>query len=442
MSASKILLKDFTIVTMNERHDLLEHAHLVVEDGKIASLAAGPAPAGDYDEVIDGGGTQVLMPGLVNTHCHAPMTLMRGYGGGHDLQTWLNEYIFPVEDKLTPETIRAGTQLAAAEMIANGVTTFADMYYFCDDMAETVLDAGLNMNLSRGVTIFQEIDDPASFVSCAESLALADQWHGAGDGQITIDMSIHGEYTSFMAPKVWEYLAGIARDRGLGIHVHLSETKSEHEECMARHGGLTPFQILDRHGVWDGTRGMCAHCVWVSEEDMAKMAEKKVSVLHNPTSNLKLGSGIAPVARMRKEYGLNVALGTDGASSNNNLDLFAELKLAALLASGATRDPNALPAWEALELATVNGAKALGRSDTGSLVPGKAADLIALDFDRPHLSPCHAVEEHLVYSARGSDVVLTMARGKILYRNGFFSTIDLDRMKYNLGQALPVLYGE
>ena len=440
MSAHKLLLNDFTIVTMDPARRVLEHAHLVVEDGRISEVAPGPA-RGDFDEVIDGGGTRVLMPGLINTHCHAPMILMRGYGGGHDLQTWLNEYIFPVEARLTPDTIRAGTQVAAAEMIANGITTFADMYYFCDEMVETTLAAGLNLNISRGVTAFTPVDRPEEYVPCAESAALAERWHGAGGGQIAVDMSIHGEYTSFQAPRIWEYLSGIARDRGLGIHVHLSETKSEHEECETRHG-LTPFQVLDKYGVWDGTRGMCAHCVWVSPLDMEPMARKGVSVLHCPTSNLKLGSGVAPLTWMRGEYGINISLGTDGASSNNNLDMFAEMKLAALLQSGINCDPKALSVWDVLEMATVNGAKALGRPDTGALVPGNYADLIALDFDRPHLSPCHDVAEHLVYSARGSDVVLTMARGKILYRDGFFSTIDVDRMKYNLDRALPVLFGQ
>ena len=441
MSSQKLLFNDFTIVTMNEKQEVIQHGHLIVENGRITEIAPGPA-SGDFAETIEGGGKRVLMPGLVNTHCHAPMTLMRGYGGGHDLQTWLNDYIFPVEAKLTPDTIRAGTQLAAAEMIANGITTFADMYYFCDEMVETVLDAGLNMNISRGVTVFEPVEQPEAYQSCIESAQLAEKWDGAGDGQIKVDMSIHGEYTSFQAPKVWSYLADCARQHGLGIHVHLSETKSEHQECMTRHGGDTPFQALDRAGVWDGTRGMCAHGVWVTSQDMALMAQKGVSVLHCPTSNLKLGSGIAPVARMTHEFGVNVALGTDGASSNNNLDLFAELKLATMLQSGANCDPKALSTWEALNMATVNGAKALGRTDAGALVPGNVADLIALDFDRPHLLPCHDVMEHLVYSARGSDVVLTMARGKILYRDGFFSTIDLDRMKYQLEEALPVLFGK
>ena len=234
----KTLLKNFTIVTMNENLDVLKDAHLIVEDGKITEVAAGAA-TGDFDEVIDGQNKQVLMPGLVNTHCHVPMVLMRGYGGGHDLNTWLNQYIFPVEDKLTSQSIRAGTALDVAEMIASGITSFADMYYFCDDMAEVTLEAGLNLNLSRGTTVFTTLDDPAAFVPCQEAIALAEKWNGVNNGQIKIDFSIHGEYTSFLSPNLWDYLAGYASEHHLGMHVHVSETKAEHEECKARRNGAS-----------------------------------------------------------------------------------------------------------------------------------------------------------------------------------------------------------
>lgn len=434
----KTLLKNFTIVTMNENLDVLKDAHLIVEDGKITEVAAGAA-TGDFDEVIDGQSKQVLMPGLVNTHCHVPMVLMRGYGGGHDLNTWLNQYIFPVEDKLTTQSIRAGTALGVAEMIASGITSFADMYYFCDDMAEVTLEAGLNLNLSRGTTVFTTLDDPAAFVPCQEAIALAEKWNGANNGQIKIDFSIHGEYTSFLSPNLWDYLAGYASEHHLGMHVHVSETKAEHEECKARHGGLTPLQVLDQHGVWTGTRGMAAHCVWTEPEDWKLMAERGISVLHCPTSNLKLGSGIAPVPSLMAA-GVNVTLGTDGASSNNDLDLFNEIKLAAMLHKGANLDATILPTAEVLKMATVNGAKALGRK-AGVLAAGWDADLIALDFDQPHLKPCHDVMENLVYSAKSSDVVLNMTGGKILYRNGFFSTLDMDRIDHELEQALPTLFG-
>ena len=324
-------------------------------------------------------------------------------------------------------------------MIASGITSFADMYYFCDDMAEVTLEAGLNLNLSRGTTVFTTLDDPAAFVPCQEAIALAEKWNGVNNGQIKIDFSIHGEYTSFLSPNLWDYLAGYASEHHLGMHVHVSETKAEHEECKARHGGLTPLQVLDAHGVWTGTRGMAAHCVWTEPEDWKLMAERGISVLHCPTSNLKLGSGIAPVPSLMAA-GVNVTLGTDGASSNNNLDLFNEIKLAAMLHKGANLDATILPTAEVLKMATVNGAKALGRK-AGVLAAGWDADLIALDFDQPHLKPCHDVMENLVYSAKSSDVVLNMTGGKILYRDGFFSTLDMDRIDHELEQALPTLFG-
>ena len=222
------------------------------------------------------------------------------------------------------------------------------------------------------------------------------------------------------------------------MHVHISETKSEHQECIARHG-LTPIQELARHGVFD-VRSVAAHCVWTTPEDWSLMAEKHISVVHNPVSNLKLGSGVADIPGMLAA-GLNVALGTDGVSSNNSHDMFEEIKLAAILHKGVTLDPMAVTPVQALEMATVNGAKALGRH-TGRVALGYIADLILLDFRRPNLIPCHDTAENLVFAARGSDVVMNMARGRIIYENGQFLTLDLDRIRREVEEyALPKLFG-
>lgn len=296
------------------------------------------------------------MPGLVNTHCHAPMTLMRGYGGGHDLQTWLNDYIFPVEAKLTPAAIRAGTELAAAEMIANGITTFADMYYFCDDMVETTLASGLNLNISGASPPLPRWTAgglPALCGIVGAGGALGRRGAGPDQGGHVHPRRIH----QLPGPEDLALSGGLRPGPGTG-HPRPPVRDQIRARGVHRPPRRHPLQILDRAGVWDGTRGMCAHCVWVTPEDLELMARKNVSALHCPTSNLKLGSGIAPVARMRREAGVNVALGTDGASSNNNLDLFAEIKLAALLQSGANRDPKALSAWDALDMATTCGARA------------------------------------------------------------------------------------
>jgi 5-methylthioadenosine/S-adenosylhomocysteine deaminase len=396
-------------------------------------------PQGVFDEAIDCTG-RVMMPGFVNCHTHVPMTLMRGYGGGHDLQSWLNDYIFPAEAKLDDRAVAAGTGLGLAEMIASGVTCIADMYMHTGTIAQCVTDAGLSANLSCGGVYF---GDPADFSpekcsDCRNQAELTEQWHSAGDGQILVDASIHGEYTS-SAP-LWQWMARYAQDHGLRMHVHVSETRSEHEASLTRNG-LTPIQTLDQYGVWENG-GIAAHCVYTTPEDWAIMAKKDVSCVHNPWSNLKLGSGIAPIPAMLKA-GVNVALGTDGVSSHNSIDLFSDMKLAACLHNGAGCDPMALTARDALYMATAHGAKALGREDTGRIAEGCVADLILVDLTAPNMTPCHDVAENLVYSAHGSNVVMNMARGRVIYKNGAFLTLDLERIRAEVGQyALPLLFGE
>ena len=432
-----ILFTNAAVVTMDPANPVLKDAFVAVEGTKIASVGT-ERPQGKFDRTIDCTG-RVLMPGLVNAHTHVPMALMRGYGGGHDLQHWLNDWIFPAEAKLDDRCVAAGTALGLAEMIASGTTCIADMYMRTGVIAETVLNAGISANLSCGGLYF---GDPADFSpdtcsDCKNQIALTEEWHGAGDGQILVDASIHGEYTS-SAP-LWQWMADYAQTHGLGMHVHVSETKKEHEECKGRNGGLTPIQILDRYGVWENG-GHAAHCVWVSDQDMELMREKNITAVHNPVSNLKLASGVARVPRLLKA-GVNVALGTDGVASNNSHDLFEEIKLAAILHKGTTGDPTAVSAFDALSMATVNGAKTLGR-DAGVVAPGRIADLILVDFDAPNLFPCHDVPENLVYSAQGSNVVMNMARGKIIYENGAFLTLDIDRVRVEVkNYALPHIFG-
>ena len=428
------LFEHVTAVLMDEAHTVMPDAYVAVEGSKIQSVGQ-KRPDGPFDQVIDGTG-QVLMPGIVNCHTHIPMTLMRGYGGGHNLQDWLNDFIFPAEAKWDDRAIRAATGLGLAEMIASGVTCIADMYMHCDAIIEELLAAGMNANISCGATQFSDDFDPNTHSDCVTQRHLTERWHGCNDGQIRIDASIHGEYTSH-AP-LWEWMARYAADHRLGMHVHLSETKTEHEACLARHG-KTPAAVFAEMGLFD-VRTIAAHCVWTTPEDWAILARHGVSAVTNPVSNLKLGSGIAPVKSLI-DAGVNVALGTDGVSSNNATDLFADMKLAAILTCGATLDPMAVTAWQALEIATVHGAKALGRN-TGRVAPGCDADLILVDFRQPNLIPCHDVAENLVYAAHGSNVSLTMARGRILYQNGAFFTLDLDKVKQEVAQyAIPKLFG-
>lgn len=432
-----ILLYHCRALLMDEAATVLDDAFVVVEGETIASVTP-TRPAGAFTQEIDCGGN-VLMPGLVNAHTHIPMTLMRGYGGGCDLHTWLNDWIFPAEAKLDGRAVRAGAGLALAELIASGVTTIADMYMHTTHIAQAVLEAGISANLSCGGVYFGAPGDfgPDTCKDCENQRILTEEFHGAGNGQILVDASVHGEYTSNVP--LWQWMADYAQRKGLGMHVHVSETQSEHEACKGR-WGLTPFAILDRYGVWD-TRAIAAHCVWTTEDDWAGMAEKGVACVHNPVSNLKLGSGVAWVPAM-KAAGVNVALGTDGVSSNNNQDMFEEMKFAAVLHNGVTHNPLALLPRDVLAMATREGAKALGRQ-TGRIAPGYVADLILVDFTRPHLTPCHSVMDNLVYAAHGSDVVMNMARGKIIYKDGTFLTLDLEKIQAEVkSYALPRLFGD
>lgn len=433
-----ILFSNVTAVTMDPAQPLLQHAYVRVDGAKITQISP-RRPEGEFDRVIDGAGN-VMLPGLVNAHTHLPMTLMRGYGGGHDLSHWLNDYIFPAEAKLDSRCVRAGTALALAELIAGGVTCVADMYYFCPDIAGEVADSGISANLSRSVTCFQPVDKPEDFVSCREMRQLTEEWHGYDDGRILVDVSIHGEYTSFSAPNMWEYLGQYAADHGLGMQVHISETKSEQDACLARHG-KTPLAALDEYGVWQNG-GLAAHCVWVSDEDMALMSKKHITAVHNPVSNLKLGSGVARISALL-QAGVNVALGTDGVASNNSHDMFEEIKLAALLHKGVNLNPLAVTAQQALEMATCNGARALGRTNAGRIAVGATADLILVDFTSPNLIPCHDAAENLVFSAHGSDVAMNMARGRIIYEKGEFFTMDLEKIRSEVEKyALPHIFGK
>ena len=431
-----ILFTNVTAVTMDGATPLLKDG-FVATNGITIAYVGQTRPEGEFDRVIDCTG-KVMMPGFVNTHTHIPMTLLRGYGGGHDLQSWLHDFIFPAEAKLDDRAVAAGTGLGLAEMIANGVTAIADMYMYTGTIAREIVKAGISANLSCGGVYFGAPEDFSENTcgDCRNQRVLTEEWHGHNDGQILVDASIHAEYTS-SAP-LWKWMADYAREHGLRMHVHASETLTEHAESIARNI-LTPIQALDKYGAWENG-GIAAHCVWVTPADMEVMASKNITAAHNPYSNLKLGSGIAPVPDLL-EAGVNVALGTDGVSSHNSIDPFADLKLAAVLHNGMARDPMALTTHTALEMATVNGAKALGRN-TGVIAPGKVADLILVDFTAPNLTPCHDVEENLVFSAHGSNVCMNMARGKVIYENGEFLTLDLEKIRHEVSHyALPKLFG-
>ncbi len=431
------LFSNVTVVTMDEELRVLFSAFVGVTDGKISYLSK-KAPEEQPKEIINGEG-MVLMPGLINCHTHLPMSPLRGYADDVNLQTWLNDYIFPREDRLDGRCVKATTLLSIAECLRFGTTSVSEMYYFCDEIAEAVAQSGIKANLSRAITFFGEEFDFEKDNRCQEMVALKEKWHGYDNGRIRIEASIHGEYTS--DHRVWDAVSEYAINEGLGMHVHLSESQSEHEGCKERHG-LTPAQVFDCHHVFNAP-AIAAHCVWLEPEDMKILAKRKVSAVHCPVSNLKLASGCADVSAMIKS-GMNVALGTDSNASNNNLDLFEEIKAATLMAKGKSLDPTALPAQAVLMMATVCGARAQHReSECGMIKLGMDADLILLDFTQPHLMPCHNVMSHLAYCVSGHDVVMTMVRGKVLYAAGKYTTIDLEAVVKEMAEyVMPKIFAD
>ncbi len=433
----ELLIQNVTAVTMDDANPVIQHCCIGIDQGKICWLSAQP-PEEKADRVIDGTG-KLAMPGLVNAHTHLPMTLLRGYADDYALQEWLNDHIFPAEDKLDARCVRAGALLGVAECLRFGITSVTDMYFQLPTIAEVCFQAGIKANLcNAGMSFDQQHYQFEQADETLETREAMQNWHMADNGRIRIDAGIHAEYTSF--PALWRAEAEFAQKHGLNMHLHLSETRKEHQECLAR-WGKTPAQVLAEQGVFD-TRATAAHGVWITEQDMELLAEKGVTVAHNPVSNLKLASGVAPVTKML-EKGVPVALGTDGMASNNNHDLFEEIKLCAILQKGISGDPQALPAWQALRCATQGGAYAQGReAECGALRPGLDADLILLDASSLSMQPVHNPVSALCYSASGQDVCLTMVRGKVLYENGQFPTIDLEQALHEAKTyALPRILG-
>jgi 5-methylthioadenosine/S-adenosylhomocysteine deaminase len=416
-SVSDILLRNAVILTMDDKFTRIDRGALWVRDGRIAWLGPEEAlPGGERPQkVVDCRGG-VVMPGLVNAHTHLAMTLMRGLGSDLPLQEWLFERIFPVESVLTADDCEWGSRLGIAEMLLSGTTCFADMYFYMDRIARVVEETGIRACLSRGL-----MDGPQHEEKLGENIALHARWHGGAGGRITVRLGPHAEYTNTRASMA--RFAKAARELGCGLMVHVSETEREVAECAARHG-MSPVAFLDDAGIFSAPC-MAAHCVAVDQDDMDILARRGVAVVHNPTSNLKLASGVAPVTAML-ERGIPVALGTDGCASNNNLDMWEEMHIAALAAKGFTKDPTALSSRTVLYMATRGGARALGlEQEIGSLEPGKKADLIVVDTTATVFHPLRELENHLVYAAGRGDVRLTMVDGRVLARDGKLTAGDL-----------------
>jgi 5-methylthioadenosine/S-adenosylhomocysteine deaminase len=396
----------------------------VAVDGNTITSVSETKREGKYDREIDVNGN-LLTSGLYNAHTHAAMTLFRGYGEDLPLDRWLHEKIFPAEDRLTYESVYNASLLAAAEMTANGIVSFTDMYMFCDATVKAALEAGMKANISRAVLSFDENSDMSKDERVIESVALFNAYNGSGDGRIKIDMSLHAEYTN--TENSCRYMANLANKLGARMHVHLSETKSEHIEGKERRNGRSPARFFADCGVFD-IPTTAAHCVWVDDSDVMLMAEKKVTAVHNPRSNLKLASGIMRYKYMR-DNGVNITFGTDGAASNNRLDVMGEATLAAMLHKGAQLNAIETKAADILTHATKCGAISQGRNDCGEIAVGNRADIILIKLNDTHNMPLYDLYSTFAYSAASSDVYLTMADGEILYENGEYKKLDIEKIK-------------
>lgn len=412
------------IALIDETFCYQPHQWVGVIDGRIAYREShAPEDTRAFGEIYDGRG-KLMIPAFYNAHAHAPMTLLRGYAENLPLQSWLNSKVFPFEAKITPEDCYWATLLSCAEMARYGVVSFSDMYYHMHEGARAVIDAGLKMNLSD--TLIACNNERLSDLPLdTNNRNLLKDLHKAEGERILVDCNIHAEYTS--NPQAVADIAAFAKENGLRIQVHVSETKLEHEACKQRHGGLTPVRYFESLGVFD-VPVTAAHCVWVDDQDIEVLAQNRVFVAANPASNMKLGSGYAPIPRML-EQGVNVCLGTDGMASNNNHDMLQDTYLLALLYKGSTGDSTAVTPKQALCAATRMGALSQGRHDCGLLKCGMRADLAILDVTGPSWSPMTNPLVNLVYAGHGSDICLTMCDGQVVYRDGKWPLIDIDQVK-------------
>ncbi len=429
----KLLLSHADILTLRDgQWYTLRNAYLGIHNDTICYLSE-TAPAETYDRVKAMPG-KLLIPGLINCHCHAPMVFLRGIGSDLKLQDWLYHYIFPTEAKWTDAGIKAASELAILELLASGVTSFSDMYYRNERTIEALCEAGMKANLCRSTQGRPDLPYENNS-DCKEGLALFDRFHGYNGGKIRIDLCIHAEYTN--TPETIEAYSAACFERGAGMHIHLSETRHEQLECIKKFG-MTPAALFEKLGTFKNPT-TAAHCVWVTQEDMDILKANGVSPVHCPSSNMKIGSGFAPIQQML-DRGINVTIGTDGAASNNNLNMIEEMHLASIIHNGFTGDPTVVKPGDVLKMATINGAKLQGRPDTGNLELGKKADVVAIDFDKPHLIPALDYPAMLCYAVQGSDVCMTMVDGRILYENGEYLTMDAERIRAESHHALKELY--
>ncbi|MEM2960563.1 MAG: amidohydrolase [Candidatus Bathyarchaeia archaeon] len=417
MVEADIAIRNCMIVTMSEM-DIVRRGLIAVKDGFIIYVGKeDEAPSFEADEYIDGEG-KIAMPGLINCHTHAAMSLFRGIAEDKDLNTWLRETIWPLESKLRPEDVYYGSLLSCIEMIKSGTTCFSDMYFYEDMVAKAVAETGMRCVLSPGIV--ETGHKMLGKILLREAVKVAKKYHGSFSGRISVMLGPHAVYSC--SPNLLEKIGEVASKLNVGVHIHLAESESDSTSIKEKYG-KSEVELLDEIGLLKPNL-LAAHCIYLSDADMALMAESNAKVAYNPVSNMKLASGI-PRIKGLLDAGITVGLGTDGPASNNSLDMFDTMKFAALLQKAKYRDPRVLLARKVVEMATIDGAKALGLNRlVGSLEVGKKADIILIDIKKPHLTPLHNIYAALVYSMRGSDVNTVIINGKVIMKDRCVKTVD------------------
>jgi 5-methylthioadenosine/S-adenosylhomocysteine deaminase len=420
-----LVIHNGTIVTVNDSFEIIPNGLLCVKAGKLQHVEAlaGNQSLPAADETIDAGGG-LVMPGLVNTHTHLPMTLFRGLADDLPLDIWLNEHIFPAESAhINPESVRWGTLLACAEMLLSGTTTCCDGYFYENTVTEAVRTSGMRAVLAQGVIDFPAPGVPDPKENMKIPAAFIAKWQNPSS-LITPSVFCHSAYTC--STETLKKAKALCVESGLRFQIHAAETQNEWQQIRDQHQS-TPIQYLDQLGILDENT-LLIHCVWINDKDIEIIAARSASVSHNPESNAKLAAGIAPVPKLLKA-GITVGLGTDGCASNNNLDLFHEMDMVAKLHKAATFDPTTMDARSVVEMATIGGARAIGLGrHIGSLEVGKRADVIIIDTRTPHLTPMYHPETHIVYAAKSSDVRDVVVDGRIRVRNRNVLSLDVEEI--------------
>jgi 5-methylthioadenosine/S-adenosylhomocysteine deaminase len=418
-----ILITGGTLLTMVPPGRILDNQVIGIRDGKILFVQQGPPPLSvsmTAREVVDASGC-IVMPGLVNVHSHLAMTCFRGLADDLPLMTWLNDHIFPAEAKfIDRKTVYAGAMLAIAEMILSGTTTFCDGYFFEGEVGRAAIATGMRGVIAQGFIDLPTPDRPGRSEHAAIAERFVERWRDRST-LVTPALVCHSAYTCL--PETLQTVKGVARRTGVSFQIHLAETREEVRLIRERYGRKPVQHLRDLELLDEDT--IAAHCIWLDGEELDLLAAGNVKVAHDPESNMKLGAGVAPVPEMLRR-GIDVGLGTDGCASNNDLDLFGEMGMAAKLHKVFSGDPTVLPAERVVEMATIGGARVLGMADRiGSITPGKEADIILVDFRKPHLTPLYHPFSHLVYAARGADVVTSIIGGRIVMKERRLLHIEL-----------------